>query len=107
MSYDSGLVIRIEDVLASAGERGIRQRNVFGGRGFLTSRTTFAIVFEDQLIVKLPRAAYARCLAMPGVRAFAPGDEKPMTTWVVVSADVIAEDPELTDWLRLGLASVR
>lgn len=107
MAYDAGLVSRIEDVLAALDERGVRQRNVFGGRGFLTSRSTFAIVFEDELIVKLPRADYERCLAMRGVRAFAPGDEKPMTTWVVVSADVIAEDPELTEWVRLGLAGVR
>ena len=107
MAYDTGLVSRIEDVLASLGERGLRQRNVFGGRGFLASRSTFAIVFEDELIVKLPRGDYARCLAMAGVRPFAPGDDKPMTTWVVVSADAIAEDPELADWLKLGLAGVR
>ena len=107
MSYDAGLVSRIEDVLSSLGERGIRQRSVFGGRGFLVSRSTFAIVFEEELIVKLPRAAYAERLEMNGVRPFAPGDEKPMTTWVVVSADVIAEDPELAEWLRLGLAAVR
>lgn len=107
MTYDAGLASRIEDALASLGERGIRQRNVFGGRGFLASRSTFVIVFEDELIVKLRRADYARCLALSGVRPFAPGDEKPMSTWVVVSSDIIAEDPELADWLRLGLAAVR
>jgi TfoX/Sxy family transcriptional regulator of competence genes len=107
MAYDAGLVARVEDALAGLGERGVRQRNVFGGRGFLASRSTFAIVFDEELIVKLPRADYDRSLALAGVRAFAPGDEKPMTTWVVVSADAIAEDPELCDWLRLGLEAVR
>lgn len=107
MAYDAGLVARVEDALGGLGERGVRQRNVFGGRGFLASRSTFAIVFDEELIVKLPRADYHRCLGLAGVRPFAPGDEKPMTTWVVVSADAIAEDPELSDWLRLGLHAVR
>lgn len=107
MTFDAGLVARVEDALTGLGERSVRQRNVFGGRGFLSSRSTFVIVYEDELIVKLPRPDYERCLALPGVRPFAPGDEKPMTTWVVVSADVIAEDPDLGDWIRLGLSAVR
>jgi len=107
MAYDAGLTARVEDVLAGLGERSVRQRNVFGGRGFLAQRSTFAIVFDDDLIVKLPRSDYDRCLAMSGVRPFAPGDERPMTTWVVVSAEVIAEDPELTEWLALGLRGIR
>lgn len=107
MTYDAGLATRVEDTLAGLGERSVRQRNVFGGRGFLTSGSTFAIVFDDELIVKLPKSDYERCLAVPGVRAFAPGDEKPMTTWVVVSSDAIAEDPELAGWLRLGLKALR
>lgn len=107
MGFDAGLVARIEDALAGIGERSVRQRNVFGGRGFLCSRSTFAIAYDDELIVKLPPADYARCLALPGVRPFAPGDDKPMTTWVVVSAEAIADDPELSDWLRLGLKALR
>lgn len=107
MTYDSGLVARVEDALATLGERGVRQRNVFGGRGFLSARSTFAIVWEDELIVKLPRPDYDRCLSIAGVRPFAPDDERPMTTWVVVSPDAIAEDPELTEWLALGLRGIR
>lgn len=107
MAYDAGLVERVRDSLAGLGRGPTRERNVFGGRGFLASRSTFAIVFDDELIVKLPRSEYARCLAMPGVRPFAPGDERPMTTWVVVSADAIAEDPELSEWLGLGLQAIR
>ena len=32
--------------------------------------------------------------------------ERPMTTWVVVPADAIAEDPELSEWLSLGLQAI-
>lgn len=106
MAYDAGLVERVRDSLAGLGRGTTRERNVFGGRGFLAARSTFAIVFDDELIVKLPRSEYDRCLAMLGVRPFAPGDERPMTTWVVVSADAIAEDPELSEWLSLGLQAI-
>ena len=107
MSYDAGLVARIADCLLALGERGVRQKNVFGGRGFLIGRHTFAIASDDALIVKTPPAEYDALLGEPGVTPFAPGGERPMSTWVVVAADAIADDPELTDWLRRGVRAVR
>jgi TfoX/Sxy family transcriptional regulator of competence genes len=107
MPYDQGLAARMADTLASLGERGIRQKNVFGGRGFLVGRSTFAIAWEDGLIVKCPQGEYARALDEPGVTPFAPDGEKSMSTWVVVAADAVADDPELADWLRRGLRAVR
>jgi TfoX/Sxy family transcriptional regulator of competence genes len=106
MSYDAGLVARIEDLLATAGIRGARQRNVFGGRGFLLGKSTFAIAWDDGLIVKMARAEYEAALAEPNVTPFAPDNEKAMSTWVVVGADVIADDPELVEWLRRGARGV-
>ena len=91
------------DCLESIGERGIRQKNVFGGRGFLVARSTFAIAWDDGMIVKTPPDEYAAALKEPGVTPFAPAGEKSMSTWVVIASDAIADDPELTDWLRLGL----
>jgi TfoX/Sxy family transcriptional regulator of competence genes len=105
--YDLGLAARMADTLASLGERGIRQKNVFGGRGFLVGKSTFAIAWEDGLIVKCPRGEYETALAEPGVTPFAPDDEKPMSTWVVVASDAVADDPELAAWLRRGLRAVR
>ena len=95
------------DTLAALGERGVRQKNVFGGRGFLIGKSTFAIAWEDGLIVKCPSGEYDAALAEPGVMPFAPDGEKPMSTWVVVAADTIADDPELMEWLRRGLRAVR
>lgn len=42
MSYDAGLVARIEGLLPAAAIRGARQKNVVGGRGFLRGKHTFA-----------------------------------------------------------------
>jgi TfoX/Sxy family transcriptional regulator of competence genes len=95
------------DCLAAIGERRVRQKNVFGGRGFLVRKSTFAIAWDDGLIVKTPRSEYQAALEQPGVTPFAPDGEKSMTTWVVVSADVVADDPELIEWLQRGLRAVR
>lgn len=107
MSYDPGLVARIADLLPAAGISGARQRNVFGGRGFLIGKSTFVIAWGDGLIVKTTPDDYPRALAEPGVTPFAPGGERPMSTWVVVAPDAIAEDPELTAWLARGVRAVR
>jgi hypothetical protein len=107
MAYDKGLVTRIEDSLAQIGERGMRQKNVFGGRGFMDGKSAFVIAWGSDIIVKTAVGEYKECLTHRGVTPFAPDGEKPMTTWVVVDADVIADDPELQDWLRRGLRGVR
>ena len=95
------------DCLSSIGEKRIRQKNVFGGRGFLIGTSTFAIAWDDGIIVKTPRAEYQSALKEPGVTPFAPDSEKPMSTWVVVASDAIADDPELIEWLRRGIRAVR
>ncbi len=107
MSYDQGLAERVADLLAQLGQRAIRQKNVFGGRGFLAGKSTFAIVFEGDLVLKLSPAEYAAALHEPGVLPFAPDGERPMSTWVVVSGESVADDPQLLEWLGRGLRAVR
>lgn len=107
MSYDPGLVERIADSLLQLGERGVRQKNVFSGRGFLIGKKAFAIAWGEGVIVKVPPEEYASLRERSGVEPFAPDGEHPMGTWLLVSADVVADDPELADWLRLGLEAVR
>ena len=107
MSYDRGLAERVADVLGRMGTRGVRQKNVFGGRGFLAGKSAFVIVWDDGLIVKCPTSEYQAALDSPDVQPFAPDGEKPMSTWVVVAGDAIADDPELEEWLTRGMRAVR
>lgn len=106
MAYDSGLVTRVDDALRTLGERAARQKNVFGGRGFLAGTSTFVIVFDDDLIVKVPADEYQAALAERGVVPFAPDGERPMSTWVVVAGDAVADDPELAEWVGRGLRGI-
>jgi hypothetical protein len=107
MSFDAGLVARIADLLPMAGIRGARQKNVFGGRGFLLGQSTFAIAWSEGLLIRTTPEDYPRALAEPGVTPFAPGGERPMGTWVVVRDEAIADDPQLADWLARGARSLR
>ena len=106
MAFDAGLAARVADTLTGLGHRGVRQKNVFGGRGFLRGKSTFVIVWGDGLIVKTRRDEYDRLLQEPGVTPFAPDGEKSMSTWVVVEAESVADDPQLAEWVRRGLASI-
>ena len=108
MTFDPGLVSRVADALTSLGERSARQRNVFSGRGFLLGKKTFAIAWNDSLLVKAAPSEHKALLAEPGVTPFTPpGGKRSMGTWLVVAPDAIADDPELTDWLRRALRGVR
>ena len=107
MPPNPGLVARVADAVLALGERGVRQKNVFGGRGFLAGKSTFAIVWDESLIVKTAAGEYVSLRSEPGVTPFAPDGEKPMSTWLVVDADAIADDPELTEWLARALRAIR
>lgn len=107
MPFDPGLVERIRDALARLGERGMRERGIFSGRGFLEGKRTFVIAWDDSIIAKMPPEEYEGALQRAGVIAFAPDGERPMSTWVVVSADVVADDPEMAEWVALALRGVR
>jgi TfoX/Sxy family transcriptional regulator of competence genes len=107
MAYDPGLVERVADALPSLGASSARQKGMFGGRGFMVGKHTFVIVFDEDLIVKTPPSEYERALTEPGTSPFAPGGDRPMSTWIVVRGDAIADDPELAAWLARGLRAVR
>lgn len=103
MAYDLGLVARVANALEQIGERGVRQKSVFGGRGFLRGSTAFAIAWGEGLLVRLTPEEASAALNEPGIQPFAPRGERPSRSWVVVTADAMANDPQLTAWLRRAL----
>lgn len=106
MTYDRGLVARIADALERLDQHMVRQRNVFGGRGFIADKHAFVIAWGEGLLAKLTPDDYSQALTRPGVTPFAPGGERPVSTWVVVDAEVIADDPELIEWVEHALRTV-
>lgn len=103
--HDEGLLERCKDSLAAMGVGGVRDKNVFGMRGLLLGKQMFAAVGEDSIIVKLAKSEFDVKLKQPGVERFMPGGQT-LGMWVEVSEDVIADDPELRDWLSAGLRGI-
>lgn len=107
MGYDRGLVERIRDLLTRLVVRSSREKNVFGGWGFLEGRSLFAVAADEGLLVKTTVEEYTLVLAWPGITPFAPMGDRPMSTWVVANDDATADDRELSEWLQRGLRAVR
>jgi TfoX/Sxy family transcriptional regulator of competence genes len=103
--HDEGLLARCLDCLNGLGERGVRDKNVFGMRGLLRGKSMFAAVGEAGIIVKVPAGEYAAAIRRPGVRPFTPGGQK-LGSWVEIDEDAIADDPDLRDWLAIGLRAI-
>jgi TfoX/Sxy family transcriptional regulator of competence genes len=103
--HDEGLLQRCLDALIAMGERGIRHKNVFGMRGLMRGKSMFAAVGEASIIVKIPADQYSRVLQHPGVKAFTPGGQK-LGTWVEIEDAAVADDPDLRDWLAMGLRAL-
>ena len=106
MSYDEGLLSRCLDLLPALVAGPVRHKNVFGMRGLLRANTMFAAVGEESMIVKLRPDEYEKALRKNGVTAFSPGGQK-LGTWVELAEDVIADDPELREWLEAALRAIR
>ena len=64
------------------------------------------IVWRDALLVKTTPEEYPFALAMPSITPFAPGGDRPMSTWIVVPAEAIADDPELREWVTHGMRAL-
>lgn len=103
--HDAGLLQRCFDALSTMGERDIRDKNVFGMRGLMRGKSMFAAVGEESIIVKVPTGEYQRALEQEGVKPFAPGGQK-LGTWVEIEDAAIADDPDLRDWLAIGLRAL-
>ena len=103
--HDAGLLQRCHDCLAGIGERGIRDKNVFGMRGLMRGKSMFAAVGEESIVVKVPPTEYEKALKQPGVKPFSPGGQK-LGNWVEIEDAAIADDPDLRDWLATGLRAL-
>lgn len=104
MAYDEGLLQRCIDCLGAINVRSVHHKNVFGMRGLMRGKQMFAAVGETSIIVKLTRSEFDAALTN-GIERFMPGGE-PLGTWVNVPDDVVADDPELRDWLEAGLRGI-
>ena len=97
MAYSESLAARIRVVLMR--RRGIEEKKMFGGVGFLLDGNMLVGVWKDSLIVRLGPDAGEAALGEEHVRPF-DITGKPMKGWAMVELDGIESDGQLRAWIE-------
>jgi TfoX/Sxy family transcriptional regulator of competence genes len=79
----------------------VSERKMFGGIAFMVAGNMACGILGDELIVRVGTDDADRALAEDGVREF-DFTGKPVRSTVFVSADVIADDDALAEWVDTG-----
>jgi TfoX/Sxy family transcriptional regulator of competence genes len=99
MAYDLRLADRIRSEL---GEVTIVEKKMFGGVGFLLNGNLACGVNKNDLIVRVDPEKHVALLKKPHVRPF-DMTGRPMKGWLVVEAQGVKTDKQLSRWLKEGV----
>lgn len=99
MAYDEELADRVRAALAP--REALSERKMFGGIAFMVGGNMACGVIGSELMVRLDREEAERATGRPHAR---PMDftGRPMPGMVYVSAEGIADDRDLADWVEAG-----
>ena len=103
MAFDESLAARIRDALERT--KGVEEKKMFGGIGFLLDGNMLVGVWKDSLIARVGPDAYEDALLEPHVKEF-DITGKAMKGWVMVESEGVEDDDPLTDWIRRAEAFV-
>jgi hypothetical protein len=99
MAYDEALADRIRPVIGARSD--VTERKMFGGVAWMVGGHMAVGVIGEDLMVRLDPADGDRALSEPHVRPF-DMTGRPMRGFVVVDAEGIAGDAELSRWIDAG-----
>src|SRR5271157_653135 len=103
MAFDETLAARIRDALAR--KRGVEERKMFGGVGFMLNGNMLVGVWKESLIVRLGPDEGEEALLEPHVKEF-DITGRPMRNWVLVEPEGVKDDEELKEWIQRALEFV-
>jgi TfoX/Sxy family transcriptional regulator of competence genes len=103
MAFDENLAGRIRTALAR--KKGIEEKKMFGGIGFLLNGNMLVGVWKDSLIVRLGDDQGEEALLEPHVSEFNITG-RPMTGWVLVAPNGVEEDGQVRGWIHRALKFV-
>jgi hypothetical protein len=104
MAFDESLATRIRDALAR--KKGIEEKKMFGGVGFLLNGNMLVGVWKDSLIVRLGPDNYDDALLEPHVKEL-DITGRPMKGWVLVEPEGVKDDDPLSGWIQRAVKFVR
>jgi len=101
MAYNEELAERMQTKLKLS--RGVVEKKMFGGIGFLVNGNMACGIIKDDLIVRLSDDDFEKALKQKHVRIF-DFSGRPMAGWIYVSAEGCKSDKALTEWMEKGIA---
>lgn len=104
MAFDEALAARIRQFLTR--KKGITEKKMFGGLGFLHQGNILVGVWKNSLIVRLGPEQGEEALREADVGPF-DITGKAMTGWVLVAPAGLRYDEFLQDWIDRALKFVR
>jgi TfoX/Sxy family transcriptional regulator of competence genes len=104
MAFDEALAERIRQRLGQ--RKGVEEKKMFGGVGFLLSGNMLVGVWEDMLVARLGPDEGDAALKAPHVRVF-DITGRAMKGWVLVEAAGVADDGQLSAWIERAINFVR
>ncbi len=99
MSYNQDLADRVLAVLGP--EPTLQRKSMFGGMAFMVQGNLACCVLNDDVIVRVPKDAYAATLELPHVREM-DYSGRPMRGWVLVGPEATSADDSLAEWVHFG-----
>jgi hypothetical protein len=104
MPYDAKLAHRLRTLLAR--RKGITEKTMFGGIGFLLDEHMLVGVWKESLIARVGPGAYESALAESHVREF-DITGRPMQGWIMVEPAGLEDDADLKGWVDTAVKFVR
>lgn len=103
VAFDEILAARIRKALAR--KKGIEEKKMFGGVGFLLNGNMLVGVWKDSLIVRLGDEQGEEALLEPHVKPF-DITGKAMKGWAMVKPEGIEDDDQLKAWIQRAVKFV-
>ncbi len=103
MAYSESLACRVRATFA--GWRGITEKKMFGGVGFMLHGNMCVGVWQTSLIVRLGPEQAAMALKEPNVFEF-DVTGRPMKGWIMVEAEGMETDEQLRGWIKRAVEFV-
>ena len=104
MAFDEFRAARIRDALAR--KKGVEEKKMFGGIGFLLNGNMLVGVWRDSLIVRLGPDEGDDALKEPHVREF-DITGRAMKGWVLVEPEGVQHDDQLKRWIQWAVTFVK
>lgn len=103
MPFDESLAERIRQAMAH--KKGIEEKKMFGGIGFLLNGNMLVGVWKDSLIVRLGDEQGDEALREPHVKEF-DITGRAMKGWVLVAPEGVVDEKQLNDWIQRAVKFV-